>query len=201
MPALICTFMLMVGFSSSTVHSADYTVQPHEDFTRIIVLRHAPKANMPKKENAAVYPPSEMSRKDPPLNSVGTAKAQAYTELSDLYNISGIYSTNLRRTKDTVMPLSEKIGVKIDTTIKPFDYQAQLKSILDHHLNKTVVIVGHSNTVPGFINYLLPAEQMPDLAHDAYSDIFILKYYSTKQIELIKLRHAVKTTHRLLIKD
>ena len=195
MHVLLSSLLLMISLSPSIAQPSADSIQPSEEYTRIIVLRHAPKAKPLETEKES------NNRKDPPLNTLGLTKAEAYADFADLYSISAIYSTNLRRTKDTVRPLSEKTGVKIDTSIKPFDYQAQIQSILTNHKNKTVVIVGHSNTVPGFINHLLPNENMPDLAHDAYDDIFILKHYSSDRIELLKLRHAIKTTHQLLIKD
>ena len=184
---LITVLAFGVFSSFSTVSAETKTA----DFTRMIVFRHAPKVSV--RDGA--------DRKDPPLNKRGLIIAEAFSDLADIYDISAIYSTNLKRTKDTVKPLAAKASLMINTSISPFDYASQLEDILTNHSHKTIVIVGHSNTVPGFINFLLPEENMLDLAEDAYSDLFIVKYYSPSKVELIKLTHDVKTTHNLLIKD
>lgn len=189
--ARLLTVLALCVCSSFSAFSALSAEAKATDFTRIVLFRHAPKASV---QDGA-------DRKDPPLNKRGLIIAEAFSDLADIYGISAIYSTNFKRTKDTVKPLAAKASLVIDTSISPFDYTSQLEDIITNHSHKTVVIVGHSNTVPGFINYILPEENMLDLAEDAYSDLFIIKYYSQSEVELIKLTHDVKTTHNLLIKD
>ena len=191
MTNLTLRLLIVLALCVCSSFSAFSAEEKATEFTRIILFRHAPKASV--KDGA--------DRKDPPLNKRGLIIAEAFSDLADIYGISAIYSTNLKRTKDTVKPLAAKASLVINTSISPFDYTSQLEDIITNHPRKTVVIVGHSNTVPGFINYLLPEENMLDLAEDAYSDLFIIKYYSQSKVELIKLTHDVKTTHNLLIKD
>src|SRR5215510_13714643 len=68
--------------------------------TTIILIRHAEKKIEP-------------NNPDPDLAPEGAIRAQEIARLFCVSNINAIYATNLKRTQQTVKPLSDSIGVPI----------------------------------------------------------------------------------------
>ncbi len=119
--------------------------------TTIILVRHAEKAGEP-------------TDRDPELNEAGRQRAAELARVLGDANITAIYSTPFIRTEKTAAPLAEKLG--LDVTITPLtrtlvqDLAATLKS---QHAGETVLVVGHSNTVPQTITALgVPLENLEE---------------------------------------
>ena len=89
---------------------------------RFIILRHA--------EKDTTVAGSQMMQADPPLNAKGLDRAQSLIQEFKKYKISKIYSTNYNRTKSTVMPLANAVGLSINNydpkQLKTFAFQMQL---------------------------------------------------------------------------
>ncbi len=129
--------------------------------TTYYVVRHA------EKQTAT----SNMSS-DVPLSEEGTARALALKDALDNKRIKAIYSTNYIRTKSTAQPLSDAIGVPVQT-YNPADtlFIKQLKN----NNKKNTLIVGHSNTVDNIVNQLTGTEALTDLPETQYGDLFIIR--------------------------
>jgi broad specificity phosphatase PhoE len=131
--------------------------------TTVLVVRHAERAAEP----AA----------DPGLTPAGQARAEALpAAVAGDGPVAAIYTTQLRRTRDTAAPLGARAGVPV--TVRPVDaatapsYAADLaRHILQSHRGQTVVVVGHSNTVPGIVA-ALGGEAPPAIADSQYGDLF-----------------------------
>lgn len=109
---------------------------------------------------------------DVPLSEAGMQRAQALKDALENKNIKYIFSTNFVRTKSTVQPLSQAIGVPIEV-YDPSDpnFISRLRNI---HGN--TLIVGHSNTVDDVVNALSEKKEINgDLPDAAYGDLFIVK--------------------------
>lgn len=134
---------------------------------RFIIIRHAEKDTTVKG--------SQMMKADPPLNSRGQERAASLIQKFKRYKISKIYSTNFNRTKSTVLPLANAIGLSIN------DYDPkQLKAFADElqlpaNNSKTILIVGHSNTSPKLVNMLLGKDVYKDLDDSVYNQYWIVK--------------------------
>jgi 2,3-bisphosphoglycerate-dependent phosphoglycerate mutase len=146
---LLLSILLCVG-------SALYAQAP---ITTFIVVRHAEKS-------------MTESSSDPALAPEGTQRADRLAALLKEVNVSGVYSTNYKRTKNTVTPLATAKSVQIQ------DYkqlkEAELDEMIKKHAGGTVVIAGHSNTVPGIVNLLLGKEQYKNLDDSNYGSLFIV---------------------------
>ncbi len=141
--------------------------------TTIFLVRHAEKAGEP-------------TDRDPELNEAGRQRAAALARVLGDANISAIYSTPYIRTEKTAAPLAEKLGLVV--TITPIsgtfvqDLAATLRS---EHEGETVVVVGHSNTVPQTITALgVPLENLEE--HE-YDWLFVVTL-TNGQASLTKLR-------------
>jgi 2,3-bisphosphoglycerate-dependent phosphoglycerate mutase len=126
--------------------------------TTFIVVRHAEKSNE--------------SSSDPSLAPAGTERANKLAALLKEVGVSAIYSTNYKRTKNTVDPLATAKSIAIQ------DYKSLKEAELDELIKKysggTVVIAGHSNTVPGIVNLLIGKEQYKNLDDSNYGALFIV---------------------------
>jgi broad specificity phosphatase PhoE len=105
--------------------------------TVVLLVRHAEKAtNDPA---------------DPDLNEAGRLRAQTLVNVSG--DVSAIYTTQYKRTQQTAQPLADKLNLtltKVEITREnSAGYAAALaKQIRAKHAGRTVLVVGHSNTIP-----------------------------------------------------
>ena len=134
---------------------------------RFIILRHA--------EKDTTVAGSQMMQADPPLNTKGQERAQSIIRKFKKYKISKIYSTKYNRTKSTVLPLANSIGLSINN----YDPK-QLKSFANElkaqaNESKTILIVGHSNTSPRLVNMLLGKDEYKDLDESVYNQYWLVK--------------------------
>lgn len=149
------------------------TQAQEKKITTFILVRHAEKV--------------ADGSKDPELSEVGKARAQRLADLLHKQEIAAIYSTNYKRTMNTVTPLAEKLGVKIQS-YEPFKEDVILKMI-EENRGKTIVVVGHSNNVPWIANLLLGTKQFGDYDESYYENVLIVNvlekgvYATTLQIK------------------
>ena len=111
-----------------------------QECSSFYLIRHAEKLRLDKTE------------KNPKLNEKGILRAEKWKEVLKNINLDKIYSTNYNRTIETAKPTSK--SQKIDITIyspSNIDY-INFKEI---NKGKKVLIVGHSNTIPNFVNGLI----------------------------------------------
>src|SRR4051812_32901322 len=106
--------------------------------TTVILVRHGEKAAAP----AA----------DPPLTPEGEARARDLWAAVKDAGVSAIISTQFLRTKGTVQPTAAALGLTPE--IIPAAGATHPQAVADaikKHAGHTVLVVGHSNTVPAII--------------------------------------------------
>ena len=125
----------------------------------IVLVRHAEKA--------------DATSQDPELSVAGKERAQRLVKKVNKYRPREIYSTDFKRTKDTVQPLATKRKVQIQT------YDARdpkgLAAKIMASPNKRVLVSGHSNTVPGLANVLAKKELFKNLDDSEYGAIWVIR--------------------------
>lgn len=137
--------------AQSRTPSADDTAAP----TIVYVVRHAEKAS---------------DAPDADLSSSGRIRAQVLTWMMRDIELQAVYSTNVSRTMNTVSPVAKAKGLNIT------HYQARpskLAAIIrNEHIGKSVLICGHSNTIPGFLSELgCPIEET---VLGGFDDLFVV---------------------------
>jgi len=90
--------------------------------------------------------------KDPALSEVGQARVTMLEYFFEKVPLTKIYATQYKRTKDTVATIANAHGLEV-TIIQAQDPKAQIQAIMDSP-GGTVLIAGHSNTVPALIQML-----------------------------------------------
>jgi phosphohistidine phosphatase SixA len=108
---------------------------------------------------------------DPGLNATGAANAKRLAEWFRHAPPAAIYVTPYRRARETVAPLAAKLG------LTPIEYDPRQQDELIEAVravNGSVLIVGHSNTVPAIVHALggPVAEDLPD---SDYGRIWIVR--------------------------
>ncbi|HKP30245.1 MAG TPA: histidine phosphatase family protein [Gemmatimonadales bacterium] len=116
----------------------------------VYLVRHAEKAD---------------TGKDPELTDTGKERAEDLSRMLKDAGITHIWTTDFKRTRATVEPLSARTRVKLEVydPSKLGEFATRLKSIPGRHL-----VVGHSNTTPGLVQALGgdPGPPMPDSEYD-----------------------------------
>ena len=107
---------------------------------------------------------------DPALSDAGQARANELARVLADAGVDAIYTTTLRRTRDTAKPLADRLSIPI-VELDPRDTEG-LIARLRKHPGETVLVVGHSNTVPDIVTKL-GAKGTP-LAEHEYDDLFFV---------------------------
>lgn len=130
----------------------------HAQQTTFILMRHAEKV--------------QDGSKDPALTQEGVKRSMRLKELLASQDIAAVYSTPYIRTKSTVQPTAEEHQLAV-MDYKPMQ-DGFLQSLLDKYQGETIVIAGHSNTIPTLVNELLGEEKYAQLDDSDYNDLFIV---------------------------
>ena len=105
---------------------------------------------------------------DPDLTPEGMATAAALAEWLSTDPPTAIFVTDTKRARQTAAPTAKRFGVT-PTVYNPSDKSALIRSVLAQQ--STVLIVGHSNTVPDIIAGL-GGERPAPLVHEDFGDIW-----------------------------
>lgn len=85
--------------------------------------------------------------RDPPLTAAGTARAQRLAERLRDTRLDAIYSSPTRRTRQTAQPVADRHRLAI-VEYNPVDAAAFADRLRAEHPRGTVLVVGHSDTLP-----------------------------------------------------
>jgi len=131
-----------------------------DDCVEVYLIRHAEKDR------------SDPLNKNPHLNEKGIERSLLWNGYFENKELNSIYSTNYNRTIETVLPISIAKG------IKPIIYSASninYESFLKKEKGNTVIVVGHSNTIPGFVNKLIEDDYYKQINDTVNSNLYIVK--------------------------
>lgn len=126
---------------------------------RVVVVRHAEKATD--------------DPRDPSLSAAGRQRAQALAHLLRDEPLAAIYSTQYRRTQLTAAPTA--YAAKVRVRVRPAGESADSLAahIRREHAQGTVVVVGHSNTVPAIVG-ALGGQAVAPIADDEFDHYYIV---------------------------
>ena len=139
----------------------------------IILVRHA--------EKDTTVTGSTMMQSDPPLSVIGIQRTGKLLETLKSYRFDSIFSTNFNRTRNTVMPIANKWGLAL--SIYDPKNQPVFAEALKKMDGKTILVVGHSNTIPTLVNILIGNAKYVNLGDNEYDKIWILQFKDGKCTE------------------
>ena len=163
--------LLLAAFGAASCSRAP------EGATTVIVVRHAEKAS---------------DADDSPLTEAGSQRAQALARVAEGAGVRAIYSSQFKRNLDTAAPVAQRFGLTVTqmpvNLQNPGDYgQALARDILEKHTGRTVVVVGHANTVGATVEAL--ARRPAQLGDIQYTDLFVVVVPGEGDAKLIRAQY------------
>ena len=147
--------------------NAYHHAHAQQETTKIYLLRHAEKDTTIKQ--------------DPSLTKEGVERSERLSNLLKEVPVDKLFSTNARRTKQTLLPLSISKGLAIDFyDSKDSMSMEKLYSLIKY---KTTVIAGHSNTIPDLVNTLIGQEVYPEMDESEFGKIWVLTFYKMHLVD------------------
>jgi len=125
----------------------------------VILVRHAERGTEPAG--------------DPALTPAGEQRALALAQALAGAKVNAIVTTQFRRTRDTAAPLAKALGIQPQVVdAKAGHVQAVADAVRAQ--TGTVLVVGHSNTVPAILA-ALGGPALPELCETSYHHVFVLR--------------------------
>ena len=147
--------VLCISLSAATVFTQDKT---------IILVRHAEKA--------------DATSQDPELSAEGKQRAERLVKVAGKYKPGGFYSTNFKRTRDTISPLAAKRKKQVES-YDPRNQQALVDSIMKSKYKRHIV-AGHSNSIPGLANLIAKKDVFKNLDESEYGVFWVIRIENGK---------------------
>lgn len=137
--------------------------QAPDAMTTVVIVRHAEA--VPNAGN------------DPALSDLGTARANALAVALKDAGVKAVFTTQYQRTVLTGAPAAALLDapatpLPVQGPLEPYVKQL-VSEVLARHAGSTVLIVGHSNTVPALVKGFSGVD-VGDIAHDSYDNLFIV---------------------------
>ncbi|MEN9876632.1 MAG: hypothetical protein RLZZ529_1629 [Bacteroidota bacterium] len=139
--------------------------------TQYYFIRHAEKAD---------------SSKNPDLSEKGLERAQEWKTLFSEINFDAVYSTDFNRTLQTIQPIVADNNqlLKIYNP-KMIDIEAFKK---ETH-GKTILIVGHSNTIPNLVNQIIKENKYTNIEENQFGNLYIVTLFENQIVsQLLHLK-------------
>ncbi len=150
MKKIILTLVIILGVQSIFAQS---------ETTTYYLIRHTDKVLQNK------------SDRDPDLTKKGYLRAQKWAEVLSDVKFDMVYSTNYKRTVETAKPTAKANDLRINfyNPKKLFD-----KDFEKTTRGKTVLVVGHSNTTPFFVNNIIGESKYQEIDESNYTNLYIV---------------------------
>jgi len=158
--ALVAIF-LACG-ESTNKKNAEEAVE--NDITTYYLIRHAEKDR------------SDKTNRNPNLMETGEARAQRWAEYFKEIDLDAVYSTKYNRTTQTATPTAQWHELEVENYDVGSMYDRTFQFATK---GKKVLIVGHSNTTPTFVNTILGEEKYPWMHDKDNSSLFIVTLNDT----------------------
>jgi 2,3-bisphosphoglycerate-dependent phosphoglycerate mutase len=123
--------------------------QAQKEPTTLIIVRHAEKLT---------------TGDDPGLTPIGQDRADRLAQMLERQTITAVYFTGVPTASGNSLEVME---------YDPSDAEGFLKEVLGKHSGETILITGHSNTVPAMVN-LLTGSSMENFTDDDYGNLFVI---------------------------
>ncbi|ADV51485.1 histidine phosphatase family protein [Cellulophaga sp. E16_2] len=120
---------------------------------------------------------SNPDNKDPELNQDGLGRAIRWERVFSEIDLNAIYSTDYDRTMMTAAPTAVSRELSIN------NYDPSTVNVEDFkiiHEGENILIVGHSNTTPDFVNKMLGEEKYTSMDDYDNSSLFIVRIIDGK---------------------
>ena len=133
---------------------------------------------------------------DPGLSEAGIARAAALAEALKDAGIAAVITTQYQRTILTGEPVASAMKaplVRMRIAGGAAGLDAYVRQVVQRvhasYAGRTVVIIGHSNTVPALVKGLTGVETY-DIAHDSYDHMFVVTAHAPGSGTVVRARYG-----------
>lgn len=147
--------------------------------TTVILVRHAEKAAQPAD--------------DPPLTPAGEARARdLWTAIRDA-GVTAVITTQYARTRATAQPTVTATHLTPEIIRAAGESHAQdVAAAVRRHAGQTVLVVGHSNTIPAIVEALGAARPAP-ICDPEYDNLYVVTIAGDGKAGLVRSKFGVPT--------
>lgn len=138
--------------------------------TTVVVVRHAEKA----------------AGDNPPLTTIGEKRAETLARMLKDSGVSAVFSTKTTRTIETVNNYADPRRITIKHYKTPSEVVHLIKS---HYVGKSVLVAGHSPTVPDIIE-ALGVSSAPPIGNE-FNNLFIVTICPNGEALLTHLKYEI----------
>jgi broad specificity phosphatase PhoE len=126
----------------------------------VILVRHAELSSVPTVDPRSL-----------PISEAGEERARHLADFLRDSGVTAIYVTDFERTIATAQPLAREIH-KEPTVVAKSDPRELMERIRKDHAGETVLLVGHTDTIPGLLKALgYPADVR--IGREDFSNLFV----------------------------
>ena len=145
---------------------------PAPEITTVILVRHADR-------------PEGIDT----LNAAGLQRAEVLAKTLEGVDIDEIFSCGDNRVNTTLAPTAQKLKLEL----KPYNHrelEAFSQLIKEEYVGTTILVGGHSNTVPDMIKFFGAIPPVDLIPADEFDHLYILTYTENTETNLIQLRYG-----------
>lgn len=114
---------------------------------------------------------SNPENKNPHLTQQGIERANNWKNIFKEIPFDKIYSTNFFRTQETAIFIAKDKGIKIDKYKTNNTYN---KPFREDNKGKTILVVGHSNTIPYLANKIIGKDIYSSIDETIHGNLYII---------------------------
>ena len=159
--------LLLMLLLTSPSFSQDQNAKIIPELTTYYFIRHAEKDR------------SDPANKDPNLLQKGVFRAARWSYILEHAKFDAVYSSDYNRTRQTALPTAEKNNVEI-IIYDPSDLYNE--EFIKNTKGKTVLIVGHSNSTPTFVNAIIGKEKYKHIDDSNNANLYIVTISGSGEI-------------------
>ncbi|WP_339753455.1 phosphoglycerate mutase family protein [uncultured Winogradskyella sp.] len=163
-------YFLILAFALSFIIPVNVQEQSKSSTTTFYLIRHAEKDK------------SDETNRNPNLTEAGKTRAENWSKVFENIDFDAVYSTNYNRTRQTAEPTSKKQELEIQSYDPRNLYSEEFSEAT---LGKTVLIVGHSNTTPAFVNAIIGEKKYEDMNHHDNGSLYIVTISEGSKIDQV----------------
>jgi broad specificity phosphatase PhoE len=149
--------------------------------TVVLLVRHAEK---------------DSGTGDVPLSAAGRARAEALATLGRAAGVQAVVITPYARTRQTASPLTRALNLTPDIVRVEGVVAEHARAVADQirrqHAGRTVLVVGHSNTIPPIVA-ALGGTRYADLCDTEYDALFIVVLGDEGPVRTVRSRFGTPT--------
>ena len=153
MKKIIFTGLLLLTMTTILAQESDVTTSTY------FLIRHAEKVRV------------DSTDVNPDLNERGYQRTENWKKILQHVSFDAIYSTDYNRTLKTVAPIAKTSNLEL-ILYDPLKVDYQL--FQTKNKGKNVLIVGHSNTIPQFVNALIKQQKYPEIDDAEFSHLYMI---------------------------